>query len=380
MGMNMEFIKKDDYSGELDYRAFGSMLDHPTQCYKFYWLEAIMNLMLKKYRFSFDEIFDEMIVSAWYTVTQYHLFLGPMIEGERRDAINRAIDVLIENTSLNENSKPDEIRSVLKEQNYLVLEYKRKLAKNVPYKLLSSFSSELTQDKGDAYRIEYIQILNQEIHLPYIIENGVGIGKCVVLQEAWIPFLMDNYLIIKNWIQYNKIQFLQMINPGVPGIINKLDDERNNVRHLERVRDLWNAHIEVSNKEIVDIYTGNKLESTFDVDHFIPWSYVAHDEMWNLIPSNASANRSKSNHLPEWDLYFNKMANMEYDLYKSVVEYDSIHKLFEKCYAKNLQSLWAIEELYVKENTEYEFKHKLEAHMYPLYEAARMQGYIEWRI
>lgn len=380
MGINMEFIKKDDYSGELDYRAFGSMLDHPTQCYKFYWLEAIMNLMLKKYRFSFDEIFDEMIVSAWYTVTQYHLFLGPMIEGERRDAINRAIDVLIENTSLNENSKPDEIRSVLKEQNYLVLEYKRKLAKNVPYKLLSSFSSELTQDKGDAYRIEYIQILNQEIHLPYIIENGVGIGKCVVLQEAWIPFLMDNYLIIKNWIQYNKIQFLQMINPGVPGIINKLDDERNNVRHLERVRDLWNAHIEVSNKEIVDIYTGNKLESTFDVDHFIPWSYVAHDEMWNLIPSNASANRSKSNHLPEWDLYFNKMANMEYDLYKSVVEYDSIHKLFEKCYAKNLQSLWAIEELYIKGNTEYEFKHKLEAHMYPLYEAARMQGYIEWRI
>lgn len=380
MGMNMEFIKKDDYSGELDYRAFGSMLDHPTQCYKFYWLEAIMNLMLKKHRFSFDEIFDEMIVSAWYTVTQYHLFLGPIIEGERRDAINRAIDVLIENTSLNENSKPDEIRSVLKEQNYLVLEYKRKLAKNVPYKLLSSFSSELTQDKGDAYRIEYIQILNQEIHLPYIIENGVGIGKCVVLQEAWIPFLMDNYLIIKNWIQYNKIQFLQMINPGVPGIINKLDDERNNVRHLERVRDLWNAHIEVSNKEIVDIYTGNKLESTFDVDHFIPWSYVAHDEMWNLIPSNASANRSKSNHLPEWDLYFHKMANMEYDLYKSVVEYDSIHKLFEKCYAKNLQSLWAIEELYVKENTEYEFKHKLEAHMYPLYEAARMQGYIEWRI
>lgn len=380
MGMNMEFIKNDVYSGELDYRAFGSMLDHPTQCYKFYWLEAIMNLMLKKNRFSFDEIFDEMIVSAWYTVTQYHLFLGPMIEGERRDAINRAIDVLIENTSLNENSKPDEIRSVLKEQNYLVLEYKRKLAKNVPYKLLSSFSSELTQDKGDAYRIEYIQILNQEIHLPYIIENGVGIGKCVVLQEAWIPFLMDNYLIIKNWIQYNKIQFLQMINPGVPGIINKLDDERNNVRHLERVRDLWNAHIEVSNKEIVDIYTGNKLESTFDVDHFIPWSYVAHDEMWNLIPSNASANRSKSNHLPEWDLYFHKMANMEYDLYKSVVEYDSIHKLFEKCYAKNLQSLWAIEELYVKENTEYEFKHKLEAHMYPLYEAARMQGYIEWRI
>ena len=306
--------------------------------------------------------------------------MGPIIEGQRRDAINRAIDVLVQNTMLNENSKPDEIRRVLKEQNALILEYKKKLAKNVPYKLLSSFSSELTKDKGDAYRIEYIQMLNQEVSLPYIIENGTGIQKMVVLQDVWLPFLMDNYMIIKNWIQYNKIQFLQMINPGVPGIINKLDDERNSVRHLERVRDLWNAHIEVSNKEILDIYTGNKLESSFDVDHFIPWSYVAHDEVWNLVPSNASVNRSKSNNLPEWNLYFNKMASMEYDLYKSVVEYDSIHTLFEKCYAKNLQSLWAVEELYVKGNTEDVFKHKLEAHLHPLYEAARMQGYREWKI
>lgn len=181
----MEFIKRDEYSGELDYRAFGNMLEHPTQCYKFYWLDAIMNLMSKKQRFSFDEIFDEMIVSAWYTVTQYHLFLGPIIEGQRRDAINRAIDVLVQNTMLNENSKPDEIRRVLKEQNALVLEYKKKLAKNVPYKLLSSFSSELTKDKGDAYRIEYIQTLNQEVSLPYIIENGTGIQKMVVLQDSF---------------------------------------------------------------------------------------------------------------------------------------------------------------------------------------------------
>lgn len=76
MGMNMEFIKNNAYSGELDYRAFGSMLDHPTQCYKFYWLEAIMNLMLKKYRFAFDEIFDEIndCVSLVYSNTVSFVF------------------------------------------------------------------------------------------------------------------------------------------------------------------------------------------------------------------------------------------------------------------------------------------------------------------
>ena len=35
MGMNMEFIKNDAYSGELDYRAFGSMLDHPRSATNF---------------------------------------------------------------------------------------------------------------------------------------------------------------------------------------------------------------------------------------------------------------------------------------------------------------------------------------------------------
>ena len=75
----MEFIKNDAYSGELDYRAFGSMLDHPTQCYKFYWLDAIMNLMLKKHRFSFDEIFDEMIVSVWYTVKEEMRLIEPLM-------------------------------------------------------------------------------------------------------------------------------------------------------------------------------------------------------------------------------------------------------------------------------------------------------------
>lgn len=83
----MNLYYDDRYAGELNFTCFGQMLDSPTQCYKFYWLEAIMNLMVKKDCLMFDEIFDEMITLAWYSVTQYHLYLGPSIDGKRRERL-----------------------------------------------------------------------------------------------------------------------------------------------------------------------------------------------------------------------------------------------------------------------------------------------------
>lgn len=376
----MKLETRNIYSGELDYDKFGRMLDHPTQCYKFYWLEAIMNLFVSKTTLTFDEIIDEMIVLAWYSVTQYHLFLGPIIDGKRRDAIGGCIEALLDHTNLNEFSKKEEIKKALTDNASLTIKYKKTLAKYVPYKLLTSFLDELKKDKSDAYKIDYMKDMNQIIKLPYIIENGEGLQKKVVIQEEWISFLQDNYAIIKNWIQYNKIQYLQMINPGVPGIINKLEDQTNKQRHLENVRDLWKANVSISKNGIIDIYTRDTLESNFDIDHFIPWSYVSHDEIWNLIPCNSSVNRSKSNNLPDWNSYFNPMANLEFELYENIHKYDSIHTLFNKCKVKNLQALWAIDELYIPNNTKEIFVNKLESHLHPLYESAKLQGYRQWRV
>jgi hypothetical protein len=34
------------------------------------------------------------------------------------------------------------------------------------------------------------------------------------------------------------------------------------------------------------------------LDHFVPWSFVCHDQLWNLIPVSPAANSAKSNNLP----------------------------------------------------------------------------------
>ena len=96
---------------------------------------------------------------------------------------------------------------------------------------------------------------------------------------------MDNYSIVKSWVQMKKVKYLQDRNPGVPGIIYKLEDEENKVRKLEKVRELWLAYETASGMNICDLYSGERISlNRLSIDHFVPWSYVASDELWNLVP------------------------------------------------------------------------------------------------
>jgi hypothetical protein len=47
------------------------------------------------------------------------------------------------------------------------------------------------------------------------------------------------------------------------------------------------------------LYTGEQLSpNAYDLDHFLPWKFVLHDQLWNLIPVRATANSAKSDCLP----------------------------------------------------------------------------------
>lgn len=45
-------------------------------------------------------------------------------------------------------------------------------------------------------------------------------------------------------------------------------------------------------------YCGKKLTGVVHVDHFIPWSYVKDDKMWNFVLSCSSCNLKKNNRIP----------------------------------------------------------------------------------
>lgn len=175
-----------------------------------------------------------------------------------------------------------------------------------------------------------------------------------------------------------KIKYLQDRNPGVPGIVYKLEPECLKQRKLQNVRKLWVSIMDV--REIVDIYAGGIVnQHDYEVDHFIPWSYISNDEIWNLIPVGGTCNSSKRDKLPDWDKCFQEFAKNQYTLKEMIFAYPAIFELFEKCKRDNLNSMWPMEELYIMDLSKGKFMQILSAHLKPLYEAARVQGYSVWQ-
>lgn len=104
------------------------------------------------------------------------------------------------------------------------------LSQMVPYRLLSSFFKDI---RGDAEiwsqkkrLIEYMHGINKINRLPYVFEDGIGLQKKVVIDDIWRKMIIDNFSQIKGWVNNKKIRYIQDINPGVPGIVYKLEPEK----------------------------------------------------------------------------------------------------------------------------------------------------------
>ncbi len=162
-----------------------------------------------------------------------------------------------------------------------------------------------------------------------------------------MEMIQDNTVSILGWIQYEKVRWLQNNNPEVHGLVYKLAPMDEKMHNLNNVRKLWEGILDLS--EVRDVFTGKAvMPKQYDVDHFIPWSFVMNDELWNLMPMDSSLNSAKSNRLPQWDPFFLRFAKNQFLLYGFIHENAGIHKLFEACCRDNLHSIWASQELYRK--------------------------------
>lgn len=372
-----------EYTNDLDMEKFIHMLDDTTECYKFYWFDAILSILATgKQEMSFDEIINEMIVNAWYSVSEYHLHLGLKdASGKILNSLERAINKLIDYSEMESTADKDVILAFIKDNEKLLHDEKYQISKMVPYRLLSPFLTEVGGNdilwNQKKRLIAYIELINESACLPYKIIDAPALKKKIVISERWRQMFLDNYVPIRGWIKMKKVRYLQDRNPGVPGIVYKLEPENENTRQLTNVRVLWNEIIK--NISIKDIYNHSELcFNEYEVDHFIPWSYVANDELWNLIPMDSSLNSSKSNKLPDWKKYFPSFASTQYVLYQMLHSMDSIKNRFSKCQRDNLLAIWANEELYISGHSRTEFIAILEHHMKPIYDSARIQGYSIW--
>ena len=60
------------------------------------------------------------------------------------------------------------------------------------------------------------------------------------------------------------------------------------------------------------------VRGSLSIDHFIPWSFVLHDEPWNLVPMFRDSNSSKSDKLPSLEDYLEPFASQQFDALMAV--------------------------------------------------------------
>ena len=300
-------------------RHLNRVFDKTVATYKYYWFLGILDLYVKqgKTRMNVWEIMISMVANAWYPVNYFRLSFGKSeslyeailtLQRENNIPINIGMkDLTILLQTLTQRS------DIRKQLNFLQI--------NVPFRFLRPWID--TSD--DREMVKRSQTF--ENGCLYKLEKKDGM-LWVELNPVWQTYLQENYDILSSFAYWGLTNFLQVRNPNVPNIPNKLikKEERS---ALSAQRKFWNTAIN-GGLEVRCLYTNKLLvESEYDLDHFIPWSFVSHDLLWNLMPADSSINSSKSNKLPDLNLYLPKLAEAHQAALRINLEKGKQNKLLE---------------------------------------------------
>lgn len=358
-------------SENLNIADFSHLFDNKAECYKLFWFHAIMNGVAQgRKNFTFEELIDDMIADAWYMVTEYHLNLGP------RDTLEKAVNRIHDITGMLPSVKKEDIFVFLRAcTDKEVNTCKRVLTLNVPYRLQAPLFHDFSSKDWDVKLATLAGKINSHDNLIYTFTGGTGLQSGIEIQDDWYFYLYENRQIIDGWIRYEMVVYLQRRNPNVPGIVDKLTPPVE--RKLEKVGKYWRTLTELDG--FYDIYGDNFMTpKNISIDHFVPWSYVANDELWNLHPTLKSINSAKSNNLPEWDTYFEKLVHQEYKAYTLIWKYDAAFEQFVRCAREHINSEEVKCYLYKEDLALTEFGTRLEKVLLPVYQAAKNSGFHEW--
>lgn len=302
---------------ELDLTKLINLFDNTTASYKFYFFKSILYFMKQqKIKINLEDIVKQMIIGAWYSVSTYNLTLG------KNDNLQKIILEL-----KNEFNVKDNISQLDLEKLINSIELKNKyysIINMVPYRLLSVFYAKQNKNESDiSYHKRIINSSKQQNNAFYSFEQNLIVNtNKIILNKLWLTYINEHRVLIDGWINYKLIQFLEIRNPNVPNISRKLLLNKRSSLTTER-----KLYAEIfSNLAINDIYLSNQkiiMEKHIDLDHFLPWTYVMHNNIWNLVPTNKLTNISKSNKLPH-KKYFNEFTKIQYEIFKYCVTHKKI--------------------------------------------------------
>jgi hypothetical protein len=306
-------------SSDVNIAALSRLFVDKTNSYKFVFFISILDI-LKRRSFdisesiSFRELVIEMLANAWYPHTYFKLSFGVQDQiVQNLDSLNLEIgEPILKFTDTDKKL----LRETIADQplDRII----RSLSRYVPFRLIVPFLEEelkIVPDRGKGTNLdvaipEIAMRCFSEAKPPYRFNSDIYRDcHAIVFHPDWATYLEKHYSIIRGWAAWEWLEYMQRRNPSTPGLIYKLfaPSKRSS---LSKQTAYWK--IVLKNTDFNCIYSGQKLDTErFSLDHYLPWSFVAHDQLWNLIPTIPEINSSKSNDLPSSQL-FQKFVNAQH--------------------------------------------------------------------
>jgi hypothetical protein len=340
--------------------------------YKFYWFYSILQIIeANKTETTQTELIASMIGNVWFPITKYRLSFG------KQDKLANIVDEILESDNLLlafelKTKQSDIVTGILA---FLKAHPKSKLARNilklgnyVPYRFLSPWCKDILKNVKDS-QVEqtiksYASDIDQNKNLPYFFENDK-----VIFQQKWLTYFKENLRICYDYCFWNLLEFLQKRNPNVPNIAGKLFPPNPKNRTLSEERKYWKIISNELETPLRCIFSGELIQmEDYALDHFIPWSFVTHNLLWNLVPIVPSVNSSKSDNLPDLNLYFKKFGNLQFEAF---------HIWQEKGKKKKLEDYLVIGHSIneISQLSKSDFILKLENQIKPLTQIAQNMGF-----
>lgn len=261
---------------ELFDNVFSSNSKNSTS-YKFGFLKCILDNLYnfdEEYIISYDLLFGKFAEIYWNLVLEYGIRQMPKTEGKSGSVIERIFNEAVEKYDISA---------------HIVFEA---IEENVANKIKSRVKSLCKKNVvGALYRD------TRDFFYSFSNED-----EWLQMNPLFFEFLNKYRSIIEKLNYYEWAKFLEKVNDEETTyrLLNKLDksSKRNN---LSVYRDI--LFYEYEQKRCFYCRKEFKSLKGIHVDHFVPWSKIKDDQLWNLVLACSSCNEKKSDRIPDKVLF-----------------------------------------------------------------------------
>lgn len=345
----------------MNINALNSVFNKTQNSYKYFWWLSIIEISSTKNigTITFEELTIKIISKLWYPINYYKISFGKI------DQCSKYVEQIKNKYNLNENINENDLHQFLIsiKNSDLLIKITSELTRYVPYRFIRPWYNESIRGVKDC-QVNARIIKLQDNSAPYKIDLNL---RQIIINPDWLTWIISNFKLIKYFTYFELIKYLENENPNINNLTRKLEKPIH--RNLTVPTNNWKKFIEYHPLQN-DVFEGKLLRDikNISIDHFIPWSFVTHDLIWNLHPVEKTINSSKNNLLPHLD-YLNSFSELQYHFSKFLLDIHE-NKQIESYYI-----LFNCSKDYLHKLSKEKFKKKLNEIYHPKFETAKNMGF-----